>query len=596
MEPRAILVAEELQGRMFYLAKLLDFFGVSWDRHSEDEILEGRHRPVTGRHCVLAEMQSAGRILMGWEPDRELPELLRTADSLFFFGADSSESTRALLQSVTQSPSAGCASLCGEEILCSVSGDRPDVCGPLSGMTVNSRTGGGQFAMTGIPADASVVPLISTQQGYIFLAANLLGISCYLASSAAAIDINHPLEKPYFDISDEFLAAAPFVMYLRHAFADVIFQPAEIGACVILDDPVLTRRYGFVDFSHVARASCEHNFTLSLAFIPWNWKRSKRGAVETFKKNAARLSVSVHGCDHSASEFGTGDAGSIGAKARLALSRMEGHRRRTGLPFDPIMVFPQGAFSSVAPGALQYSGFTAAVNTELSPIDRRFIAEPADAWNTAILRYGNFAIYTRRYTFHGRHNFAFDLLLGKPCLLATHHDDFRNGGRDLIEFVDRLNSLGISLTWRPLGEVIRRAYLHRFRPDGTEEIRMFGNEILVENQDAGPRFAAIEKTGCSGEDIEGVFAGDKKLPSRMDGERLRFDLKLEGHESVLVRIRYKEILGQTVLRHPLKRRIKLGLRRYLSELRDEAQARAPLVYSLAQQARTLTAKRRSAIN
>ena len=43
------------------------------------------------------------------------------------------------------------------------------------------------------------------------------------------------------------------------------------------------------------------------------------------------------------------------------------------------------------------------------------------------MRYGDFSIFTRRYAHHGLENFAFDLLLGKACLIVCHHDFFKDG-------------------------------------------------------------------------------------------------------------------------------------------------------------------------
>jgi hypothetical protein len=50
----------------------------------------------------------------------------------------------------------------------------------------------------------------------------------------------------------------------------------------------------------------------------------------------------------------------------------------------------------------------------------------------AILRYGQFPIYTRRYMHHGIENFAFDGLLRKPCFLVGHHELLRDHGKKFV--------------------------------------------------------------------------------------------------------------------------------------------------------------------
>ena len=63
------------------------------------------------------------------------------------------------------------------------------------------------------------------------------------------------------------------------------------------------------------------------------------------------------------------------------------------------------------------------MNTEVAPAQRAANETTiADLWSVAIMRYGSFPIITRRYPSHGIENFAFDALLGKPCLIAAHHD------------------------------------------------------------------------------------------------------------------------------------------------------------------------------
>ena len=93
------------------------------------------------------------------------------------------------------------------------------------------------------------------------------------------------------------------------------------------------------------------------------------------------------------------------------------------------MIFPQGVFSSVCPAVLKRNGFLAAVNTETVPVDSdNARTKISDLWDVAIMSYQGFPIFTRRYSFHGLENFAFDLLLGKPCLIVCHHDFFKDDG------------------------------------------------------------------------------------------------------------------------------------------------------------------------
>ena len=48
-------------------------------------------------------------------------------------------------------------------------------------------------------------------------------------------------------------------------------------------------------------------------------------------------------------------------------------------------------------------------------------------WEVASMKHSSFPIFTRRYPMQGVENFAFDILLGKPCLGGIHHHFRQNG-------------------------------------------------------------------------------------------------------------------------------------------------------------------------
>ena len=87
------------------------------------------------------------------------------------------------------------------------------------------------------------------------------------------------------------------------------------------------------------------------------------------------------------------------------------------------MVFPQGVFSSASAEALKRNGYLAAANTETSPVDylRRRDASKGRL-GCRYLEIRRLPDFLRRYAKHSLENFAFDLLLGKPCLIVAHHE------------------------------------------------------------------------------------------------------------------------------------------------------------------------------
>ena len=278
------------------------------------------------------------------------------------------------------------------------------------------------------------------------------GVPVFFCASSHIVDIDQTVGPGFYDVKDHFCSVVPLVMFLRFMFPEVAWRPQELGACLIVDDPLLKQRYGSCDFGQLRDLMQQHQFTTNIAFIPWNWRRTSRAASDFFRSESEHFSVSIHGCDHIGAEFGATSLEVLDDKAKLAQSRMRNHEARTGIHHDPVMVFPQGVFSSVCPEVLKRNGFLAAVNTETIPVDSRGArTRISDVWDMAIRTYDGFPIFTRRYASHGLENFAFDLLLGKPCLIVSHHDFFKDRGARVIELIEKLQSLNCCLTLAPAG-------------------------------------------------------------------------------------------------------------------------------------------------
>jgi hypothetical protein len=313
----------------------------------------------------------------------------------------------------------------------------------------------------------------------------------------------------------------------------------------------------------------EYDFAASIAVIPWNWRRTSRAMAQLIRESGGRLSVSVHGCDHTGAEFGSTAVSVLDSKAALAKARMVRHQARTGIPHDLIMVFPQGVFSRESLSALQRHGFLAAVNTEVFPSD--LTAEPltiGDMWSTTVTRFGSFPFFVRRYPAHGLENFAFDLLLGKPCLIVEHHKFFKGHGEQAISFIERLNSLNSDLKWRPLGDVLRRGYHCRMDAEGIVHVRMFTSELLLRNETNQARDYEISKAEHKSSGITAVLANGKTIPWKSVNGDLSFTHEIPAGADAAFQVQYPCSQPAAISRGNLKTTIKTAVRRYLSELRD----------------------------
>jgi len=206
-------------------------------------------------------------------------------------------------------------------------------------------------------------------------------------------------------------------------------------ASVIIDDPLLIENYGFLNYRKLLDLMDRHNFFTTIAFIPFNFNRTDKKIAALLRERPDRFSLCVHGCDHVRGEFGKTDLNYLDNKVKLATARMIEHEKRTGIPFDRVMVFPQGIFSNAALEALKKNNYWAAVNTEAIPIDGH-------------ISY-NFPFFLR-YKPETVTDFVSD-----PAFIVLHHEDFKNGYEKLADFIDELNAQSQNIKWDSVGNVIR---------------------------------------------------------------------------------------------------------------------------------------------
>ena len=446
-----------------------------------------------------------------------------------------------------------------------------DMTGPMAGLAFSGRMRIEDGVIYGLDRNESeILTVVSVGGAPAFIRLIRQGTQFFFCGSSYIVDIERKLESSFYDVRNECGSAVPLVMFIRATFAEVMWRPQELGACVIIDDPLLKRRYGSCDFTVVQTLMLQHGFTTNIAFIPWNWRRTSLKARELFGNEQGGFSISIHGCDHVKGEFGDTSAAFLNGKTSLAQSRMRRHEERTGIHHDNVMVFPQGVFSSISLEVLKLNGFLAAVNTETAPVDNAATAPTIrDVWDIAIMSYGAFPIFTRRYTHHGAENFAFDMLLGKPCLVVTHHEFFKNDCRELIRIIEKLQSMNSSLQWRSLGTVVRRACRRRPISDGTEEVEMYGTELFVENPYDRPIEVLVRKRETRPDMIAEVRCDDR--PVRWDGiaGQLVTRENIEPHGSRRFHVLYRESNAMGKVERSLRFEVSVALRRILSECRDE---------------------------
>ncbi len=580
MARRAIILHEgSLTPREIRLGRILDFFGVPWKAAAVSEFpgMEGSSvecvafGPVCAVAAALERRQQANGAA------------LKLASFYAYVGDDRLASERGirLLCRCTdlsfQKPHA-------DNLSFLVSRQFANLAGPMAGLEVACRLAKEDAVLAGAISDegSRIASIISAGDLPVFVRCQHSDGPIFFTTSSLMIDIDQPVGRGFYDVKEHFCSVVPLVMFLRYMFPDVGWRPQEHGACLIIDDPLLKLRYGFCDFAKLRDLMQRHRFTTNIAFIPWNWRRTSPAAADFFRSQPGLFSLSIHGCDHIAGEFGAASLEVLDNRARLAQSRMRSHEGRTGIQYDPVMVFPQGVFSSKCPQVLKRNGFLAAVNTETVPVDfQNAQTRIRDVWDLAIMSYDGFPIFTRRYASHGLENFAFDLLLGKPCLIVTHHDYFKDGGAILIELIEKLRSLNCSLRWRRLGEVVRRACRRRTTGMGAEEVEMYGTELRIDNYSDQTIEVKIRKRESQADLVSEIQCDGKPVMWTTDVEHLVFGERILPRSEKQFKMIYRNQTDAALIGRPLRYEISVAVRRVLSELRDDYLSKSRLLSATA---------------
>jgi len=356
---------------------------------------------------------------------------------------------------------------CHPSVTIKVSRARPDVTTILSGLSLRTTT-----AETVFSSCSDFDPLFTVDNHGVFLSKGRF----FLLGSSEVLDIETIAESDCEPCREHFIRLMPFAMFIKWVFKERCWHLPTYYACIIIDDPLLRRRYGFIDFSKFLAWLRANDLAATFAFIPWNHSRSDPITTSMFKANSDRLSICVHGCDHTGGEFGITDAPRLEAKAKTAITRMARHEKKYGLTYDRVMVFPQGKFSKEALTALMRNGYVAAVNTSVFPTDYDSSLKVRDLLELAVVLPYGVPLYRRRYPVE-LFDVACDIFFEKPVFIVQHHQDFRSGFEILLSFIQRLHEIKPDIKWMPIGTVLAQSFWKKVENNGSLSVRKLAHEV-----------------------------------------------------------------------------------------------------------------------
>lgn len=365
-------------------------------------------------------------------------------------------------------------------------------------------------------------------------------------------------EKIFPDEENSLLKIMPILMFLKYSFGDQCWHGINDYANLTIDDPWLREPYGYINFADLSREATNSHFHVTIAFIPYNYKKNQSEAIEVFKKNKKNLSIAIHGNNHDLSEFRSGgnkkinteDVNSITFDERdilQALYRMDNFSQHTGLSYDRVMIFPRGIFTKASLNPLKKHNFLMTVNSS-DPSDGGHSENQLDRMRDITLEFENFPAL-KRYSVPEWKNdknavtitksrIQMKLFLDLPVLLYTHHDFFKNGADVFNPIAATINKLKPEVIWSNLGNIAKNLYLQKRISNSEIEILSFTNDIDVKNRYQVPMKFIFRKQEDFLTPIQSVEVDGIKHEYSRDGNNIKVEVTIEPGCEENVRVIY----------------------------------------------------------
>lgn len=508
-----------------------------------------------------AALAEAGRNGHGRE---WLRSITAVTPRLFVYGFEPAAEHEKIVSLFCGSGNSRVVSLASEDSTFAVSQESREVCRQFAGLVFEGANAAFDLAFE-ISNSPSWTTLIRIGQKPFCVLAKQDKCEIFLVACRELANLAEPVSPSTGWGTEYFSRLAPLLMFLRRALGERLWHNPEPRACFIVDDPLLQPRYGFIDYGELLRVMERERFSTSIAFIPWNYRRSDARTIEMFRAAGAHYSLCVHGCDHTAREFGATDYSQLCARAQRGLDRMRKHAQLTGLGFDDVMVFPQGVFSTVAVRALRASGYLAAVNTSPIPVDASdgtLCLE--DLLGAAVTKFSGFPLFIRRYP-NDPAGLVFDLFLGKPALIVEHHHYFRNGYGALASLVATLHAAEPRLAWSGLSELCSHAHLMRTTADGHTEVRFFTDRFSFRNNSGEVKNYVFSQRQNPGEFPVSVKVDGRNAECRANEDSVEISVAMAAGARVEITLQRLTPAPEIAVE---RLQVKVLARRVLSEFRD----------------------------
>ncbi|WP_446744382.1 hypothetical protein [Silvibacterium acidisoli] len=338
------------------------------------------------------------------------------------------------------------------------------------------------------------------------------------------------------------LLSSPLI-FLRSIAGERAWQIPEQDANLTIDDPWLTEPYGNLEYSALLREMQQHHFHTTIAFVPWNFDRSQPQVSHLILDHPDMFSIAVHGNNHNHREFGAYNSQPLALQAeniQQSIARMDQFEKKTGIPYDKVMVFPHAIAPAETFALLEKAGFWATVNSENIPLGSSMPSDLLYTLRPWTLSFNGF-LSVKRVSAEvpvSMPNIAINAFLGNPQLFYIHQEYFEKGIGEFSSTAEAVNQLNPGIHWRSLGDIVHRLYLERIRDDGDYDVCLLSQNVRLVNPADRPVTFHLFRPNVPLDASPSVLLNGISIPLRKQPGQIGFDVTLGPREERTVDVSY----------------------------------------------------------
>ena len=279
-----------------------------------------------------------------------------------------------------------------------------------------------------------------------------------------------------------FLGLLPIMNFLGQLTRAQDWAGPPSKACFVFDDPSFYwRSYGFLNFGRLAEHATKFNYCVSVATIPLDTWWVNRGVASTLRAYSPRLSILIHGNNHTNFEMLTQDKRvNYREVAAEAMGRMERLVQKHGIPFQKVMEAPYGALGHEMLHPMLAVGYEAALcTTALLVLHNPQVDWPATiGMNRSEMLGGGLPVVPRIVMSPDwKNDVVLAAFLRHPIVVAGHHYDAAHELQILVDLAETINQLE-SVTWSDMEGILHSNYLQKTEGN-TLHVKMFSRRVSV---------------------------------------------------------------------------------------------------------------------